>query len=1501
MLRRLGIRGKVLAALSVPVLVLFVLAGVVSLGSIREAQTARTATTMLTALQESRDVVTAMQAERRSALAYAAGNTSVEAEIESSRKVTDDAIKAFDRAIERVDLGALDPSVSNAVADVRAVFDTLGGIRERADTPGTTISGVFNGYARAIDDTILFTTAVADGLDDRRLAAIIAANGLVTAMVEGYNGEQALGAVVIDGSRGPEILTFLSTLFPTTDLAHVRAAGAVEALGLGEDVVVPRLGASGNSYQSYIYYRVQVVTGAAHNLNAIDPESWTSAAAQEIRAFTPVDSTLRMEASNRARDVASAALRTSALTIAGSLAAVVLSIIAALAISRQIILPLRRLTDAAETVRDELPTLVGQVAVPGQGPDLQLTQIPVTGNDEISHLAAAFNDVNATTIQVAQEQAALRGSIAEMFVNVARRDQALLNRQLSFIDALERSEEDPATLADLFRLDHLATRMRRNAESLLVLAGIDTGRRLREPLPISDVIRTASSEIEHYERVQLDLPVDPMMLGHTALPAAHMMAELLENATVFSEPGTPVHVSTGVDEDHVLVTILDHGLGMSPEELEQANSRMLATSAGEVLGSERLGMFVVGRIAARLGAEVHLSTGPDGTGTLATIRLPLVLFTDAASIPNTAPAQAPRVETFASIDEAAGAAPLPAQEAVPAGVGDVAPGAVGSAQNPAEEIDLGSLTDGATGLGLPRRRSRAADVEAPAPSRSYREEDDAAAAPSIPLAPRADSLAGATGTTDDEVWTPPTVQESSPLGTRRSVGAPDGDAPDAPATGTGATDEAPALPTRRSVHADPLTSDPLGADASSTPAGEGLPTRRSTRGEGLPVRTPTAPVAPDALSTPSAGASGADGAASTPEGRSAMFSGFRSRRAELAAAAVQVDQGDGTTDPTIGTQDGAERLAAVAAGAAAFFGRSPSSTSDEPDEPPMVIPALVDDDEEYDDEEYFSADHTAESLVTDPPTVAEQPAADEYAAVDQSGYAGAESWSTNDEAEVAWPPPPPAPPAPVEAEPPAQVPGPASYEPAGPTSFTPAPLEAAPSQIAPPEPAATDGVVPVPSAGSPTAGASTAEFNELIGDEPTSRASRRDGRRAKRGWFRRKRADKSTPVAETPAAGAPADKATEFTPVVGFGVGQPLPPSAWDLDAITPADGAGPEGTALAEAAATPPSTVPARAVDLPTNGAPADGAPTDGQDGINAWAPPSSVLPQPEQSSTTWHPAADPVPDPASRLAPSGSSFTPAAADEHPAYLADQGQRADEPQHAGPFGQPTSFQPEPLEGSFKPEPLGTESTFGPEPAQFTSAPTFGSDQPVVPSPRPASTAEDPAASAPSAPAASAPAAAPHAPGPQTFTPQTFTPQTFTPQTGAGVDDEVTSMLAQRADLAQQALSELSQLSTYRPKAAAGGSSLTRRTPGTIPAAPEIKTAPSGRRAERDAHQVRSLLSSFQSGTSRGREALGSADGAEADPGNGDPPPGAPPGPNGHGDPVTTPDTDLTQQRSTSW
>ncbi|WP_188037379.1 nitrate- and nitrite sensing domain-containing protein, partial [Actinotalea sp. JY-7885] len=766
MLRRLGIRGKVLAALSVPVLVILALAGQVSLQTVETARTAQTVTTLLRALQESRELAVALQDERAAALPFVDPVTASpdRAPVDGTREATAEQVAVLDAAIADVDLGTLDPAVTAAVRDLRSTLEGLESARTRVDASNVPMSSVVTNYTRLIEDTIAFSANVADALDDRRLAAIVSAQADLASLTEDYREEQARGAQVLAGSRATTEVLQLATLFPASKVRHQQASSTVRGLELGDDVVVPPLGASFNGFQSYDSYRTLIATGEGQNFDFIEPVDWVEAADAEIEAFGPLENELRLAAQNRAANVSGAAARTAIVTTLVALAALVASVAIALVIARQITVPLRRLTEAAANVRDELPRLVDQVAVPGQVPDLMLTQIPVTSRDEVGQLAAAFNEVNATTIQVAKEQAALRGSIAEMFVNVARRDQVLLNRQLSFIDALERSEEDPKTLADLFRLDHLATRMRRNAESLLVLAGIDTGRRLREALPLSDVIRTASSEIEHYERVQLDLPVDPMMLGHTALPAAHLMAELLENATVFSEPGTPVHVSTGIDEESVLITILDQGLGMTPEELADANEKIRTTSAGDVLGSQRLGMFVVGRIAARLGASVALTMGPDGRGTLATIRMPRVLFLDPAAIPLTAPGRpaqaAAKPEAFVRPEVAAEVVHDTAYAPAPTHVQDVAPGAYGSAENPAEEVDLDALTDGTTGGGLPRRRSRGADAEAPAPSTSHREADDAAAAPSIPLAPRADALAGA-APLHDEVWTPPVIEPAA--------------------------------------------------------------------------------------------------------------------------------------------------------------------------------------------------------------------------------------------------------------------------------------------------------------------------------------------------------------------------------------------------------------------------------------------------------------------------------------------------------------------------------------------------------------------------------------------------------------------------------------------------------------------------------------------------------------------------------------------------------------------
>ena len=1328
MLRRLGIRGKVLAALSVPVIVLFALAGTLSWQSLRDVQVANTVSDLLVVLQESRSVTTALQAERKisAEVANPAIATSQE-QMEDVRRIADESMDRFRRAVQRVDLSSVeDTRIPGLINGVVGNWDSLSTIRERVDRGGAPVASILNNYSDTITQTIDFPAAVAGELPDRDLARIISAHRDVRNLQELYHFEQVYGQFMLAGQRSPTQINALIPLLANSPTVHARTTVTVLDLNLGENVRVPALGSSWDGTTTYDGFRTLIKTGSAVNFQNITWQAWTDAAAAEIVALDPVQEQLRQAANTQASATSGAAIRTLIVTSAVALAAIIASVLVALSIARQIVTPLRRLTAAAGSVREELPRLVQQVAIPGQGPDLSLTQIPVTSRDEIGRLAQAFNDVNLTTISVAQEQAALRGSIAEMFVNVARRDQILLNRQLSFIDALERTEEDPRVLADLFRIDHLATRMRRNSESLLVLAGIDSGRRVRETLPISDVIRTASSEIEHYERIQLDLPIDPTMLGHTVLPAAHLVAELLENATEFSEPGTPVHVMTGMDEDAVIVEILDDGLGMSPAELAEANEKISVASAGEVLGSQRLGLHVVGRLATRLGAEVVLSAGPNGRGTVASVRFPLVLFIDTAHLPRVRPTLMEGAQGFLLPEEVTGAA-----------VQDVAQGALGSFQNPAAEVDLEALTDGATDLGLPRRRSHDAVEE----QRSYRDQDDAAAASSIPLAPRVEDLLDAAGETV-ETWQPPLVIESTPLVTRHQ---PDGSIPVPGFTPTGPGEsatpaaEAPSaggLPTRRSATPEPGNGLPSRPTTASQPAisSSGLP----TRGAAMPRREPAAPAV--------AGPSGP--AAPVPaEGRAAMVSGFRSRRAELAAASLHVETGEpGTPAVTPGvTVDPAERLAA-----AAFFSQQPTEDAGpadpappaEPTQPAFVVPSLVDDDDQ--------------PWAPTPAPVAEE----------------AQPWAPSPWASLpsrgAVPEPAPAEPAPAPAyEQP--VPAPAYEQPApAPAYEQPAPVEFA-------QPIAW-GADAVMARSAPT------PFEQLVqgSDEP----------KARRGFFgrRRKSAPAPAPVPVAPAAPSP--------------MPTPLPP---------------------------PAAVLPSAPAPAPAPAAPARASAFD--------------RPQEPPVRTGRHRAVTPV-----DLTRAQAEAEAQAQAEAQALAQAQAQaQAQASRPPASVAAPVAYQPPVAPPAPAPSPM---SSWMPA-VSSTPAEGWPSQPPAAAAPYPPDHVTGP--DLPPVPAQHGPLGTP-----------TFTPQM--PVRGS-LDEEVTSMLAQRADIAQQALAELSQFSSYRPQRDTDGASkLIRRTPGTIPAAPEIERKAEGAAPARDANQVRSVLANFQSGSHRGRAAGGTPNGvAETD------------------------------------
>jgi signal transduction histidine kinase len=330
---------------------------------------------------------------------------------------------------------------------------------------------------------------------------------------------------------------------------------------------------------------------------------------------------IQAQAGTLASNAQRSALFISVLTI--FLLAVVLAI--TIAVARSMIRPLRRLrSDALEIANSKLPEMVRRLSESEGGDEsVEIEPVGVTSTDEIGEVARAFDQVHREAVRLAADEAMLRGNLNAMFVNLSRRSQSLIERQLTLIDDLEQSEQDADRLSSLFRLDHLATRMRRNSENLLVLAGHEgASRRWTQPVPLVDVLRAAISEIEQYDRVVLNVQPGIQVIGQAVNDIVHLVAEIVENATTFSPEDTQVYV-TGqpLNSGGVLLDITDNGVGISEQEMAHANWRLDNPPVVDVAVSRRMGLFVVGRLAARHGVRVRLRHAQSG-GLTALIWLP---------------------------------------------------------------------------------------------------------------------------------------------------------------------------------------------------------------------------------------------------------------------------------------------------------------------------------------------------------------------------------------------------------------------------------------------------------------------------------------------------------------------------------------------------------------------------------------------------------------------------------------------------------------------------------------------------------------------------------------------------------------------------------------------------------------------------------------------------------------------------------------------------------------
>ncbi|WP_449353161.1 nitrate- and nitrite sensing domain-containing protein [Streptomyces shaanxiensis] len=359
--------------------------------------------------------------------------------------------------------------------------------------------------------------------------------------------------------------------------------------------------------------------------DGITAENWWAVNTLKYNAYRQIETDLADTAVNEAASIADDAKRDAFIVGAAVVVALLLAFILAGAVARQMSRSMRQLRNAAFGIAEQrLPMLVDQLSRTDPGRvDTRVAPIPINTKDEIGEVARAFDQVHREAVRLASEQALLRGNINAIFTNLSRRNQSLIEGQLTLITDLENNEADPDQLENLFRLDHLATRMRRNGENLLVLAGEEPGRRWDQPVPLVDVLRAASSEVEQYERIELSGVPEAEIHGRAVTDLVHLLAELLENATTFSSPQTKVRVTaTRLPDGRIMIEIHDKGIGLTAEDFADINHKLANPPTVDAAISQRMGLFVVGRLSDRHGIRVQLRPSGEQAGTTSLVMLP---------------------------------------------------------------------------------------------------------------------------------------------------------------------------------------------------------------------------------------------------------------------------------------------------------------------------------------------------------------------------------------------------------------------------------------------------------------------------------------------------------------------------------------------------------------------------------------------------------------------------------------------------------------------------------------------------------------------------------------------------------------------------------------------------------------------------------------------------------------------------------------------------------------
>lgn len=576
------------------------------------------ATQLADALQQERD---------QSAGPIISGNPKDD-KVLASRQKADRAIDAFRQTTAKVKPN--DPTmvgVTTTLVDISKQLDKIKEVRQSAYTDKDFLSQTVNNYDGLINSLLTLSQDMAQATSDSDMITATRALATFSAAKEYASIQRAVISAALARPGGAALSAndrqYGKSALDAEDEAMRRftaidanaSASLLKALNGG----IPDI-TSANTF-------AERVLGKADGLKS-EPKSyldWYDQDSVKLEEMAKIETTLLSEMDQKAADLKDEANQEAILN--GALIVLVLgiSLVGAFVVARSMVRSLRRLQDTATRVaQDRLPELVKQLSeTDPQDVDTSVESVGVHSRDEIGKVAAAFDHVHQEAVRLAAEQALLRGNVNAMFTNLSRRSQGLIQRQLSLISELESREADPDQLSSLFKLDHLATRMRRNGENLLVLAGEEPGRRWTRPVPLVDVLRAAASEVEQYERIELSGVPPTEVAGRVVNDLVHLLAELLENATSFSSPQTKVKVTGhALPDGRVLVEIHDTGIGLSPEDLASINERLASPPTVDVSVSRRMGLFVVGRLSLRHGIRIQLRPSDSG-GTTALVMLPV--------------------------------------------------------------------------------------------------------------------------------------------------------------------------------------------------------------------------------------------------------------------------------------------------------------------------------------------------------------------------------------------------------------------------------------------------------------------------------------------------------------------------------------------------------------------------------------------------------------------------------------------------------------------------------------------------------------------------------------------------------------------------------------------------------------------------------------------------------------------------------------------------------------